>query len=381
MTLNPLTGGQARRRGAWRRGALALMLVLSVAATAAVVALGLELGSRVGSNLDRSTVVTAGIPPQPAPEEETGRAPMLAFGPRAVEPRLRPTPRAAVLFDVGSGEVLWSRRAHDVVPIASLTKVMTALLVTERTSPRERAKVTRDALDYSGSGVGVLPRGRRVPVSALLNGLLLVSGNDAAIALADHVARSTRAFVDLMNRRAGELGLRCTHFASPHGLENANRSCAADLGALARLALREPRIARITRRRQVAVRFPIRGGRLYLNSTNPLLRLRYRGTIGLKTGYTRKAGHNFIGVVQRRGRTLGLVLLNSRDTGAQARLVFDTAFGRAQRARGQRPGEPFERTRRARRERRIAHLERQARRDPRKRRRALERRAGRERRG
>jgi D-alanyl-D-alanine carboxypeptidase len=251
-----------------------------------------------------------------------------------MHPRLTGPLRAGILFDIDTGEVLWSRHPREVVPIASLTKVMTALIVVEHTSARERAKVTGDALDYSGSGVGLLPRGRKVLVDALLNGMMLVSGNDAALALADHVAGSRRAFVELMNRRAAQLGLGCTHFTSPHGLENGNRSCAADLAALARLALRRPRIARVVRRRQVAVRFPIKGGKLYLNSTNPLLRLRYPGTIGLKTGYTQRAGHSYIGVVRRRGRRLGVVLLNSRDTGGQAKQIFDQAFRPRRAARG-----------------------------------------------
>ena len=251
--------------------------------------------------------------------------------------RLKDPPRAALLFDVRTGRVLWSRHPWRVLPIASLTKVMTALIAVERTSPGDRAKVTRDALDYSGSGVGVLPRGRRVRVEALLDGMLLVSGNDAALALADHVGGSRRAFVGLMNERAAQLGLRRTHFASPDGLESGNRSCAADLAALARLALAQPRIARVTRRRQLAVRFPIKGGKLFLNSTNPLLRLRYPGTIGLKTGYTQRAGHSYIGIVRRKGRTLGVVLLNSGDTGMQAKQVFDRAFGVGRGGRRLRP--------------------------------------------
>ena len=289
---------------------------------------GLYLGRDIGRELDRPTVVTAGLPAYPAEADPEGGGPGSALRP-ASEPvavRLKNPPRAAVLFDVDRGRVLWSRRPTEVVPIASLTKIMTALLVAERTSPRERAKVTRTALRYSGSGVGVLPHGKRVPVDGLLHGMMLVSGNDASIALADHIAGSERRFVTLMNERARQLGLRCTHFASPHGLENSNRSCAADLAVLSKLAIDQPRVARVVRRRQAAVRFPIKGGRLYLNSTNPLLRLRYPGTIGLKTGYTQRAGHSYVGVVRRRGRSLGVVLLNSRDTGSQARQVFDRAF-------------------------------------------------------
>ena len=101
-------------------------------------------------------------------------------------------------------------------------------------------RITRAALNYSGSGVGQLPKGTRVRLETLLNGLMIVSGNDAAIALAVHVSESERRFVALMNEKARLWGLRCTRFASSHGLESGNRSCAADLAVLTRLAMRQP---------------------------------------------------------------------------------------------------------------------------------------------
>ena len=253
-------------------------------------------------------------------------------GPNAFSVKLRSgKPRAALVFDLSTGRVLYKRQPTRPMPIASLTKIMTALIVVDETRPHEKVRIPRDALNYTGSGVGVLPRGKNVPVEGLLAGLLLPSGNDAAIALADHVSGSRRRFVQTMNRRAKRLGLRCTHYASPYGLEPANRSCAADLAILARLAMKQPRIARIVRHRQLATKFPIKGGRLFVNSTNPLLRLRYKGTIGLKTGSTDEAGHCFVGVVRRGRRRLGVVLLHSPDTGAQARQLLDAAFkaGRA----------------------------------------------------
>jgi serine-type D-Ala-D-Ala carboxypeptidase (penicillin-binding protein 5/6) len=130
----------------------------------------------------------------------------------------------------------------------------------------------------------------------------------------------------MMNSRARDWGLECTHFASSHGLEDGNRSCARDLAVLTRLAMAEPRIRRIARRRQVDFRFPIKGHRLYLYGHNPLIRLGYPGTIGLKTGYTNAAGRCFVGVVRRGGRTLGVVLLNSRDPAKHAPKLLNAAF-------------------------------------------------------
>jgi D-alanyl-D-alanine carboxypeptidase (penicillin-binding protein 5/6) len=175
----------------------------------------------------------------------------------------------------------------------------------------------------------MLPKGKRVRLETLMNGLMIVSGNDAAIALAVHVSGSERRFVRLMNRRAREWGLDCTRFASSHGLEPANRSCPRDLAVMTRMAMAKERIRRIARRRQVAFRFPIKGGKLYLTGHNPLIRLGYRGAVGLKTGYTNEAGRCFVGVARRGGRRMGVVLLNSRDPSRHAPILLDKAFERA----------------------------------------------------
>jgi D-alanyl-D-alanine carboxypeptidase len=239
---------------------------------------------------------------------------------------LRKPPRAGLVFEVSTGEVLWRHDPLQVMPIASLTKIMTALIVVERTRPSEPVRITQAALEYTGSGVGMLPKGRRVRAEALLNGLMIVSGNDAAIALAVHVAGDERRFVALMNRRARRWGLDCTRFASSHGLEPGNRSCARDLAVMTRLAMRRERIRRVARRSQAELRFPIEGGKLYLTGHNPLMRLGYPGAIGLKTGYTDEAGRCFVGVARHRGRTLGVVLLGSRDPSRHAPKLLDAGF-------------------------------------------------------
>jgi serine-type D-Ala-D-Ala carboxypeptidase (penicillin-binding protein 5/6) len=239
---------------------------------------------------------------------------------------LKRPPRAGLVFDVRTGEVLWRHNPMRILPIASLTKIMTALLVVDGGRPSEPVRITPAALNYSGSGVGLLPKGRRVRLEALLNGLLIVSGNDAAIALAVHLAGNERRFVRRMNRRARELGLTCTRFVSSHGLEPGNRSCARDLGVLTRMAMRRARIRRIARTEYAALRFPIKGGKLYLSGHNPLMRLDYRGAVGLKTGYTDEAGRCFVGVARRGRRTLAVVLLNSRDPSKQAPKLLDAAF-------------------------------------------------------
>ena len=236
-------------------------------------------------------------------------------------------PRAGLLFDVRSGRVLWRRQPTRVLPIASLTKMMTALLIVEREGAHDRVPITKRAVTTGGSGVGVLPKGKRVQLEALMNGLLLVSGNDAAIALAQHAAGTVQGFVRRMNVRAAELGLRCTRFSTPHGLKDAgNHSCAADLGALARADLAQRRIRRIVRRDRAIVKFPIKGGHLFLYNNNPLMRSGYRGVTGLKTGYTDRAGRSIVATVRRGRLALGVVLLHSYNPADQARKLFERGF-------------------------------------------------------
>jgi serine-type D-Ala-D-Ala carboxypeptidase (penicillin-binding protein 5/6) len=327
---SPLQGGRRRRRAG---GRLALLLgVLAPVAVAGAVYAGVVHKS---DGHTAAPVVAVGGPSgggalssrRPVPPLKRLAVPTVRLsGVDAFRLHFHHPPRAALLFDMDSGEVLWRRRPLTRLPIASLTKIMTALVVVDHTRPHERMPVPRAALRYSGSGLGVLRPGRPVRVEALLEGLLLVSGNDAAIALAAHVAGSERRFVRLMNRRARLYGLGCTRFVSSHGLQSKNRSCAADLAVLARLAMARHRIARIARLRQAAPKFPLKGGRVYLPSHNPLMRLGYRGWLGLKTGYTRPAGSCFVGVARRHGRTLGVVLLGSPDPGKQAAKLLNAGF-------------------------------------------------------
>jgi D-alanyl-D-alanine carboxypeptidase len=244
-----------------------------------------------------------------------------------VQLRFHQQPRSGLLFDLDTGEVLWRRLPDRVLPIASLTKMMTALLVVQRSHPSDKVKVTKEALAYKGSGVGVLPRGKRVKLETMLNGLLLPSGNDAAIALAQRVSGTVGRFVTRMNERARSLGLSCSRFSSPSGFEDrGNHSCATDLAAMARAVLDEPRLARIVKRRRAVLPFPIKGGRIFLFNNNPLLRTGYPGTIGVKTGFTNAAGRCLVAAAQRGGRRLGVVLLHSPDPGRQARVLLDRGF-------------------------------------------------------
>ncbi|HWM10572.1 MAG TPA: D-alanyl-D-alanine carboxypeptidase family protein [Solirubrobacteraceae bacterium] len=332
MPYRLLQGGRRRRHRRWKPAAAALLLAF--AAT-------LLLANRAGDPVQEGPP-PATEPPAPGPLLDSGTAPLAGGGtapsPLAVQLdggrdpvslQFRRPPRSGLVFDVDSGEVLWRHRPDRVLPIASLTKMMTALVVVERVPEGEKVRITEEALAYTGSGVGLFKRGRRIGVSVMLHGLLLPSGNDAAIALAQHVGGSVSGFVAMMNARARAMGLACTRFSSPSGIrDRGNHSCAPDLAALARAVLRQPRLARIVRRRSAVLPFPIKGGRIYLYNNNPLLRAGYRGTTGVKTGYTEAAGRCIVATVRRGSRRIGAVLLDSPDPGTQARRLFDRALRR-----------------------------------------------------
>jgi serine-type D-Ala-D-Ala carboxypeptidase (penicillin-binding protein 5/6) len=330
MPYTLLQGGRRRRRR--RIGPVVLVLLLAVAAA-------LLFAPRAGQP---PSPPPAGADAAPGPLEESGTAPLAGGGTApsplavrlddshdSVDVRFRRPPRSGLLFDLDTGRVLWRQAPQRVLPIASLTKMMTALVVVDRVPRRARVKITKEALAYTGSGVGMFKRGQRIALSTMLHGLMLPSGNDAAIALAVRAAGSQSRFIRLMNQRAQEMGLVCTRFSSVSGIKDrGNHSCAPDLAALARAVLREPRLAKVVRRRSAALRVPVKGGKLYLYNNNPLLRMGYRGTTGVKTGYTDAAGRCLVATVRRGPVRLGVVLLDSPDPGRQAVRLLDRGFAR-----------------------------------------------------
>ncbi len=236
-------------------------------------------------------------------------------------------PRSGILFNLSTGQVLWQRNAYKRVRIASLTKMMTALLAVQSSPPDAHVLVTRQAVNMPGSKVGVLPVGKHVRLESMLYGLLLPSGNDAAVALAQHVAGSVHNFVSRMNDEAAKLGMGCTRFSSPSGYyDKGNYSCAADLAILAHVDMQQPRIARVTHTYSAVLPFPIKGGKLYLYNNNPLLIYKYPGVTGMKTGYTEAAGRCLVATAEHHGVRLGVVVLDSTAPGVQASQLLNRGF-------------------------------------------------------
>jgi D-alanyl-D-alanine carboxypeptidase (penicillin-binding protein 5/6) len=324
-----------QRRRAIGLGAFALLAVLAIVL---VVVLSKSGGGDRGG---QASTAAAAKPSQPKPVvKPTLSAIGLPLGKPALSLRglglpqedsvpiaFHHPPRAGILFDLDTGQVLWQRNPGTRLRIASLTKMMTALLTVEAEPPSARVLVTKAAVDSAGSKVGVLPLGRHVRLETMLYGLLLPSGNDAAIALAQHVAGSITGFVKRMNERAAQLGMGCTRYSSPSGyVDAANFSCAADLAVLARVDEQQPRLARIVRTLSKQLPLPIKGGKVYLYNNNPLLIYHYPGATGLKTGFTDAAGRCLVATAERGGVRLGVVVLHSRNPGTQARQLLDRAF-------------------------------------------------------
>jgi D-alanyl-D-alanine carboxypeptidase len=211
--------------------------------------------------------------------------------------------------------------------MASLTKMMTAVLVVQHVPPSAKALITPQVVHFVGSGIGLLPLGKKVSVETLLYGLMLPSGNDAAIALAQRVAGTEQRFIAMMNAEADSMGLHCTHFSTDSGIvDRGNYSCASDLALMAHSLLIQPLLARIVGSSKAVMPLPIKGGKLWLYNNNPLYLLGYPGTDGVKTGYTTASGQCIVATARRGRRWLGVVLLNSGDSGAQAVRLLNAGF-------------------------------------------------------
>jgi serine-type D-Ala-D-Ala carboxypeptidase (penicillin-binding protein 5/6) len=235
------------------------------------------------------------------------------------------TATAAVLMDARSGEVLYERNSHLEWPPASTTKIMTALVAIEAAPLDTPILISpRVARFRIGSVVG-LPEGRRIPLHDLLYGLMLQSGNDTALAIAEGVGGTVDGFVARMNDEARRLGAADTHFSSPHGLYAPDHySTAYDLGLLTRVAMENPAFREIVRTRRWTWVLP-GGARRFLWNHNRLLS-RYQGADGVKTGYIHQAGMTLVASAVRDGWRLIAVLLHTRDLWGDASRLLSYGF-------------------------------------------------------
>lgn len=244
----------------------------------------------------------------------------------------RPPPqdaRAAILVDAATGQVLYERNADATMPMASTTKIMTALLAIERGDLRQVITTSERAFGVEGSSL-YLALGEQRTLEELLYGLMLQSGNDAAVAIAEGLAGSVETFVDWMNRRAQELGLEHTRFADPHGLASRDHyTSARDLATLARVAMANPTFRRIVGTREYRMPWPEKQSERVLYNHNRFL-WRYEGATGVKNGYTSAARGALVASAQRDGVELIGVLLGAHPTGMYRDMaaLMDWGFAR-----------------------------------------------------
>jgi len=250
--------------------------------------------------------------------------------------------RAYIVLNPATGETLAERGPDRELPMASTTKIMTALLVLERAGLDDRYTVPPEAVAIGGS-TGHLVEGETLSVRDLLTALLVPSGNDAAVTLADGLSGSQEAFVELMNARARELGLAHTRFANPHGLDApGHHSSPADLVRLAGVAMRDPVFRRTVASRRAEIPGPRGVGRRVFESENELLDLDPDAD-GVKTGMTDGAGFTLVAHARREslGVELYLASIGSRSSAIRARdaeRLLDYGFSRYARAQLLAPG-------------------------------------------
>lgn len=267
---------------------------------------------------------------------------MLAAGSVGAAEVADPFPRMASAYLVQiQGKTVWARRPLRRLPQASLTKIMTAILVLERCKLDEVVTVSRRAARETGSRIG-LRAGERFRLEDLLAAMLVASANDACHALADHLAGSEERFVAMMNARARGLGLDNSRFANACGHDAPNHySTARDLAILAETALKNPVFARLVTIKRLKIRTVDKKHAFLLVNRNKLLG-RSVGVIGVKTGYTENAGRCLVALAERGGTRVLLVLLHAPHRFRDAAVMIERAFAAAPPGRsGNRSTAPF----------------------------------------
>ena len=233
---------------------------------------------------------------------------------RAVEDYLSLDAKSAILIDNASGKILYEKNIDEKLPMASMTKIMSMLLIMEQIDEGNLKYTDKVLISKNASGMGgsqvFLQAGEEYKVEDLLKCIAVSSANDAVVAMAEKVSGSVDAFVDSMNKKAQELGLINTHFANPHGLDNENHySTARDMSMLARELLKYEDILRFTSIYEDYLTKPD-GSQIWLVNTNRLVRF-YDGVDGLKTGFTTNSGYCLTATAKKNNMRLISVVMNA----------------------------------------------------------------------
>ncbi len=233
--------------------------------------------------------------------------------------------RSSILIDADTGRVLYESNAHEALPMASTTKVMTALLALEKGNLTDKVTASKNAFGVPGTSI-YLSQGETLTLEQMLYGLMLASGNDAAVAVAEHIGGTVEEFCRMMTARAEELGCENTVFLTPHGLPNAaHHTTAYDLALITREALKNPTFATIVSTQRATIPWEGHSYDRVLSNKNKLLST-YPGALGVKTGYTKAAGRCLVFAAQRDGLTVIGVVLNCPDWFTEAAALMDKGF-------------------------------------------------------
>lgn len=216
--------------------------------------------------------------------------------------------RAAIIYERNTGRILWGKEQDSKRKMASTTKIMTAIVVLENANLNETVEVSKKAASTGGSRLG-LKAGAKITVNDLLYGLMLCSGNDAAVALAEHTGGSIEGFAEMMNEKAKELGLEQTNFVTPHGLDaNEHYTTAHELAIITDYALKNEKICNIVGTKTYTV--TINGYGKTISNTNELLGYLY-GVYGVKTGFTNGANRCLVTATKRGNMDIICVVLGA----------------------------------------------------------------------
>ena len=235
--------------------------------------------------------------------------------------------KSAVLIEAESGKILYMKNAFIRLPMASTTKIMTALVAIESGDIDREVDICDEAIGTEGSSV-YLAKGEVLTLRQLLYALMLASANDAAIAIAYEVGGSIEGFTRLMNQKAEALGLTSTHFTNPHGLHHEEHyTTAYELALITKAALQNEVFLEICSSKSATI--PLCGGEgtRYLSNHNKLLRS-YKGAIGVKTGFTKASGRCLVSAAERDGLRLIAVTLNAPDDWRDHSSMLDFGFER-----------------------------------------------------
>ncbi|MEE0968311.1 MAG: D-alanyl-D-alanine carboxypeptidase family protein [Clostridia bacterium] len=230
---------------------------------------------------------------------------------------------SAALINLENGDVYFAKNASARLPMASTTKIMTALVALENSEIDDTVIIDRRAVGVEGSSV-YLTEGELLTMENLLYALLLASANDAAAAIAIEVGGSIEGFAQLMNEKAKDLGLENTHFENPHGLDSEEHyTSALDLAKITAAAMKNESFAKIVSTYKSTI--PCNGGSRVLINHNKLLRS-YDGAVGVKTGFTKRSGRCLVSAAERNGMTLIAVTINAPDDWNDHREMLDGGF-------------------------------------------------------